>query len=169
MNSPLFHLGQTEHAARAVSCPLCNGQTLLDAFHLMTECTHPRLESWRRNCTQSLRTFVLHLTDVMLDERERAGYENDEPLFDRAAVAVRRAEFDSEQGDFLLYRFLVAQPWSERLAAPGMRAVRLFGRVFDSSGVFHRFERPVADAWCRWSRKWLWRLSFAWKAVNAAG
>ena len=169
MNSPLFHLGQTEHAARAVSCPLCNGQTLLDAFHLMTECTHPRLESWRRNCTQSLRTFVLRLTDVMLDERERAGYENDEPLFDRAAVAVRRAEFDSEQGDFLLYRFLVAQPWSERLAAPGMRAVRLFGRVFDSSGVFHRFERPVADAWCRWSRKWLWRLSFAWKAVNAAG
>jgi hypothetical protein len=168
MQSPLFHLGQTDHAASAMPCILCpGGPTLLDAFHLMTECTHPRLESWRRSCTESLRGLVLKLTDVMLAERDRAGRVSDELLFDRAVAAVRRADFDSEQGDFLLYRFLVAQPWSERLAAPGMRAVRLFGRVFDSSGVFHRFERPVADVWCRWCRRWLWRLSFAWRAANA--
>ena len=168
MKSPLFDLGQKDHAASAVPCALCPGPTLLDAFHLMTECSHPQLESWRRNCIQSLRGLVLKLTDVMLAERDRAGRISDELLFDRATAAVRRADFDSEQGDFLLYRFLVAQPWSERLAAPGMRAVRLFGRVFDSSGVFHRYERPVADVWCRWSRRWLWRLSFAWKAANAA-
>ena len=168
MKSPLFDLGQKDHAASAVPCALCPGPTLLDAFHLMTECSHPQLESWRRNCIQSLRGLVLKLTDVMLAERDRANRISDELLFDRATAAVRRADFDSEQGDFLLYRFLVAQPWSERLAAPGMRAVRLFGRVFDSSGVFHRYERPVADVWCRWSRRWLWRLSFAWKAANAA-
>ena len=61
----------------------------------------------------------------MLDERERAGYDSDKLLSDRAAAAVQRAELDSKQGEFLLYRFLVAQPWSGRLAAPGMRAGRL--------------------------------------------
>ena len=102
----------------------------------------------------------------MLAERDRAGRVSDQRLFDCAIIAVRDAEFDSAQGDFLLYRFLVVHPWSERVAAPGMRAVRLLGRVFDASGVFHRFERPCSDLWCRWSLRWLWRLSQAWKQAN---
>jgi hypothetical protein len=66
----------------------------------------------------------------------------------------------------LLYRFLVAHPWCEDMAISHMRAVRLLGRVFDLPGVYHRFERPVLDLWCRWSVRWLWRLSDAWHTAN---
>ena len=102
----------------------------------------------------------------MLAERDRAGRDTDGTLLDRAVAAIRGSDFDTEQGDFLLYRFLAAHPWSERVAAPGMRAARLLGRVFDLAGVPHRFERPVSDVWCRWSLKWLWQLSHAWRAAN---
>jgi hypothetical protein len=43
--------------------------------------------------------------------------------------AVGGAYFDSPEGYFIIYRVLVAQPWPERLADPGMRAVRLLGRI----------------------------------------
>jgi len=168
MNSRLFDLGCAGHAAHAAACTRCPGPTLLDAFHLIAECTHPVIEAWRNRCVQSLRALTVKLTDVMLAERDRAGRVSDQHLFDRAIIAVREAEFDSAQGDFLLYRFLVVHPWSERVAAPGMQAVRLLGRVFDASGVFHRFERPCSDLWCRWSLRWLWRLSQAWKQANEA-
>jgi hypothetical protein len=48
-----------------------------------------------------------------------------------------------------------------------MRAVRLLGRMFDLPGMHHRFERPIADAWCRWSLYWLWGLSRVWFEANA--
>jgi hypothetical protein len=51
---------------------------------------------------------------------------------------------------------------------PGMRVVRLLGRVFDLPGVYHRFERPALDVWSRWSVRWLWRLSHVWKMATAA-
>jgi hypothetical protein len=41
---------------------------------------------------------------------------------------------------------LVAQPWPERLADPGMRAVRLLGRMFDLPGMYHRPTAASADA-----------------------
>jgi hypothetical protein len=90
-------------------------------------------------------------------------------LTETPPLAVRNLDFDTTQGDFVLYRFLVAQPWPERMAVPGpgMRAVRLFGRVFDLPGVYHRFERPALDLWSRWSLRWLWRLSRAWKKAVA--
>ena len=107
--------------------------------------------------------MVTKLTGILLTERDRAGHDTgvDEILFDRAACAVRNLDFDTTQGDFILYRFLVAQPWPERMAVPGMRAVRLLGRVFDLPGVFHRFE---LDTWSRW----LWWPSHAWREANAA-
>ena len=59
---------------------------------------------------------------------------------------------------------------SERMALPHMRAVRLLGRVFDMPGVYHRFERPALDLsrWCRWSVRWLWKLSDSWRAAHNA-
>ncbi len=74
-------------------------------------------------------------------------------LLRRVRRAVGGAHFDSPEGDFIIYRLLVAQPWPERLANPGM---------------YHRFERPIADAWCRWSLYWLWSLSRVWREANAA-
>ena len=110
--------------------------------------------------------------DILLAERDRAGRDvgTDQLLFSRADYAVRNLDFDTVQGDFVLYRFLVAQPWPERMAVPGpgMRAVRLLGRTFDLPGVYHRFERPALDVWSRWSVRWLWRLSHAWRSANAA-
>ena len=79
---------------------------------------------------------------------------------------MRQVNFSSAQGDFLLYRSLVAHPWPERSALPHMRAVRLLGRIFDLPGVYHRFERPALDTWTRWSLRWLWQLSNAWRAAN---
>ncbi len=81
---------------------------------------------------------------------------------------VGGAHFDSPEGDFIIYRLLVAQPWPERLVDPGMRTVQLLGRVFDLPGMYHRFERPIADAWCRWSLYWLWSLSRVWREANVA-
>lgn len=173
MCSPLFDWGQANHGAHAVPCPLCPASqpTVLDAYHLITECMHPAIEAWRKPCEAALRRLADKLSDVLLAERDRAGHDTseDELLFCRAARAVRNLDFDTTQGDFVLYRFLVAQPWPERMAVPGpgMRAVRLFGRVFDLPGVYHRFERPALDLWSRWSLRWLWRLSRAWKKAVA--
>ena len=115
--------------------------------------------------------MVTKLMGALLTERDRAGHDTDAEgrLFRRAVLAVRCVDFDSLQGYFLFFRFLVAQPWPERMAVPGtgMRAVRLLGRVFDLPGVYHRFERPALDIWSRWSKRWLWRLSRAWKNANA--
>ena len=167
LSSPLFKTGPVDsYAAHATPCPVCPGPTVLDGFHLITECVHPVVKAWRGRCERSLCSMVDKLMSVMLDERDRAGRDTDATLLDRAVAAIRGSDFDTEQGDFLLYRFLAAHPWSERVAAPGMRAVRLLGRVFDLAGVPHRFERPVSDVWCRWSLKWLWQLSHAWRAAN---
>ena len=159
-------------ACHGVPCPLCPAErpTVLDAYHLIAECMHPAIEAWRISCEAALRRLVTKLTGILLTERDRAGHDTgvDEILFERAACAVRNLDFDTTQGDFILYRFLVAQPWPERMAVPGMRAVRLLGRVFDLPGVFHRFERPALDIWSRWSVRWLWRLSHAWREANAA-
>jgi hypothetical protein len=113
--------------------------------------------------------MVLKLTSVLAEERDRA----DRPglsIFDRAATAVQNTDFDSAQGDFLLFRCLVAHPWPERMAAQGMHSVRLpgLGRIFDLPGVYRRFERPVLDLWCRWSLRWLRKLSSMWLAANGA-
>jgi hypothetical protein len=43
-----------------------------------------------------------------------------------------------------------------------MRLVRLLGRAFDLPGIFHRYERPISDAWCYWSLRWVWSLSRVW-------
>ena len=173
MSSPLFNLGQGAKSAHAVPCPLCPADlpTVLDAYHLVAECMHPAIEAWRASCEGALRRVATKLLDVLLTERDRAGHdtESDELLFARAARAVRNLDFDTTQGDFVLYRFLVAQPWPERMAVPGpgMRVVRLLGRVFDLPGVYHRFERPALDVWSRWSVRWLWRLSHAWRSANS--
>jgi hypothetical protein len=37
--------------------------------------------------------------------------------------SLRSVQFDFPEGDFIIYRLLVAQPWPERLADPSMRAV----------------------------------------------
>ena len=174
MTSPLFKQEQINYSAHAVPCPLCPASqpTVLDAYHLIAECMHPAVDRWRMTCEAALRRMVPKLLDVLLYDRDRAGHDTgtDELLFARAAVAVRNVDFDSMQGDFVLYRFLVAQPWSERMAVPGpgMRVVRLLGRVFDLPGVYHRFERPALDVWSRWSVRWLWRLSHVWKMATAA-
>lgn len=169
MTSPLFKLGPLHgdsHAARLVQCHLCHGTTPLDFYHLANECIHPAIKSWRRRCGPSLRQLVYKLTTVLLRERDRAGHEPEDNLLSRAARAVRRVELNSAEGDFLTYRFLLAHPWPERMALPHMRAVRLLGRVFDLPGVYHRFERPAIDLWCRWSERWLWKLSVAWRVAN---
>jgi hypothetical protein len=96
--------------------------------------------------------------------------EPEDHLLARAARAARHADLNTAQGDFLMYRLLVAHSWPERMALPhrDMRAVRLLGRVFDMPGVYHRFERPALDLWCRWSVRWLWKLSDAWRAAHNA-
>jgi hypothetical protein len=86
-----------------------------------------------------------------LAQRESAGHTGHSFLLRRIRRAVGGAHFDSPEGDFIIYRLFVTQPWPGRLADPGMRTNRLLGRVFDLPGMYHRFERPIADAWCRWS------------------
>jgi hypothetical protein len=166
MHSRLFDLGQGGYAAHAEQCPLCHSDDPLDAYHLVAECTHAAIDAWRNSCARSFRGMVLKLTSVLAEERVRAGREPDALLFDRAVAAVQSTDVDSAQGDFLLFRFLVAHPWPERMAAPEMHAVRLLGRVFDLPGVYHRSERPTVDVWCRWSLRWLWKLSSIWLAAN---
>jgi hypothetical protein len=58
------------------------------------------------------------VTSALAEERERAGRLG-LSIFDRAATAVQNTDFDSDQGDFLLFRCLVAHPWPERMAAQG--------------------------------------------------
>ena len=170
MISPLFNLGAgraIDYAARAVECPLCHGPAPLDCYHLVAECTHPALNGWRRRCEAALRRVIVRFLATLRSERQRAGREPDDRLFDNAERALRRVDFNSPQGDFLLYRFLVVHPWTERMAQPHMLAARLLGRVFDLPGVYHRFERPAADIWTRWGLRWLWQLSDAWRLANA--
>ena len=118
------------------------------------------------HCEAALRRLGIGLTATLRSERERARCEPEDRLFDRAARSLQRLDFNSTEGDFLLHRFLVVHPWPERMALPHMRAVRLLGRAFDLPGVYHRFERPAADMWTRWSLRWLWRLSYAWRSAN---
>ena len=154
--------------SRRVHCHLCLSHAPLDCYHLAVECTHPVIKVWRKRYESALRRLVAKLTVVIRSERERAGAEQEDRLFSRAARAARRADLNTAQGDFLSFRLLVAHPWPERMAQPHMRAVRLLGRVFDLAGVYHRFERPALDLWTRWSLRWLWRLSSAWRRANAA-
>ena len=109
---------------------------------------------------------MVALADVLERERERAGREPDHGFPDRVRQAVPSFDFDSPEGDFVLYRLLVAQPWSLRIAPPAMPLAHLLGSAFDRPGVFHRFERPVLDIWSRWSVRWLWALSRAWRTAN---
>ena len=168
MSSRLFNMAGpgSQHAAHAVQCPLCHSTAPLDSYHLAVECVHPQINVWRRQCERSLPRFVAGLTVRLRSERERARCEPEDRLFARALRAVLRTDLNSAQGDFLLHRLLVAHPWPERMALPHMRAVRLLGRVFDLPGVYHRFERSALDLWCRWSTRWLWRLSRAWCTAN---
>jgi hypothetical protein len=167
MTSPLFLLSNTvaDYAAHARPCPLC-GVAPIDPFHLITECKHPMIRSWRRYFKADTRYFVASLTEVMARERERAGRPPEHWLFRRIRRAICNINFDTPEGDFILYRLLLAQTWPERLACPGMRAVRLMGRAFDLPGVYHRFERPILDIWCRWCIQWLWSLSRTWQSAN---
>lgn len=170
MRSPLFNLGGNDepidYAAHARPCPLC-GVSPVDVFHFIAECSHSSVCRWRARLVQSSREFVPRLVDLMARERARAGHPPEALLFRRIRRTITNTEFDSPEGDFILYRLLVAQPWPERLAGHGMRAVRLLGRTFDLPGMFHRFERPILDAWCRWSLNWLWALSRAWRLAKS--
>ena len=116
---------------------------------------------------QAARELACVLCALIAQQRDDAGHTGHNPLLARARNAFASLVFDSPEGDFILYRLLVAQPWSERLSDPGMRAARLFGRVLDLPGMFHRFERPIADAWCKWSLHWLRSLSRAWREASA--
>jgi hypothetical protein len=168
MSTPLFPVEGDSvivFAAHSVACPLC-GATPLDAYHLISECNHVIIDGWREKAESAARVLLVSLADVIERERERAGYERDSLLPDRVRRAITRLDFDSPEGDFLLYRLLVAHPWSERMACPGMPVVRLLGNAFDRPGVFHRFERPVLDMWSRWSVRWLWELSRAWRVTR---
>jgi len=147
-------------------CRLC-GVSPVDIFHFATECNDPHISAWRNELETSARTFVGTLTTVIGEQRDHAGHTGHNFLLRRVRRAFGYVQFDSPDGDFLIFRLLLAQPWSERLADPGMRAVRLLGRVFDLPGMFHRFERPIADVWCRWSLYWLWSLSRAWREAIA--
>jgi hypothetical protein len=169
MSSALFLLevDVADYAAHARPCALC-GVTPVDLFHFATECNHPRISAWRDSLEVSARGLIVTLTRVIGTQRESAGHTGHSFLLRRVRRAVGGAHFDSPEGDFIIYRLLVAQPWPERLADPGMRTVRLLGRVFDLPGMYHRFERPIADAWCRWSLYWLWSLSRVWREANAA-
>ena len=171
MSSALFLLegNVADYAAHARPCALC-GVTPVDLFHFATECNHPRISAWRDSLEESARGLIVTLTRVIGTQRESAGYNasGHSFLLRRVRRAVEGVQFDSREGDFIIYRLLVAQPWPERLADPGMRTVRLLGRVFDLPGMYHRFERPIADAWCRWSLYWLWSLSRVWRDANVA-
>ena len=171
MRSPLFRLKGFEvvdYAAHASPCPLC-GVTPVDTFHFVAECNHPSIDAWRYNFELDVRHFVVSLTQIMERERTRAGRPPDSWLFRRIRRAILNVDFNSHEGNFILYRLLVAQPWSERHSCPNMRAVRLLGRAFDLPGIYHRFERPILDLWCRWSLRWLWSLSRTWQSANLNG
>ena len=155
----------TDHAASSHPCALCN-VTPLDPYHLITECNHAIIDSWRQGAEAAAKKLLRDLTAVMASERDRAGRDPECALLRRVRRAAARLDFDSPEGDFVLYRLLVAQPWPERMACPGMRLVRLLGRAFDLPGVPHRFERPLLDMWCRWSIGWLWALSRAWRSAS---
>ena len=169
MASPLFRLANesVDYAAHARPCSLC-GVAPVDFFHLVAECNHPSIDAWRYQLEVSSRRLVALITVIMARERDRAGRPQEDWLFRRIPRAILNVNFNTPEGDFILYRLLVAQPWPEHLACPGMRAVRLLGRAFDLPGVYHRFERPILDAWCRWSKRWLWRLSRVWLRLSAA-
>ena len=180
MQSPLFALrvdtaedSIVDHSAGAQPCALC-GATPLDPYHLIAECNHAAIDSWRQDAEIAAKHLLRDLTAIMATERDRAGRDPECALLRRVRRAAVQLDFDSPEGDFVLYRLLVAQPWSERMTCPGMRLVRLLGRAFDLPGVPHRFERPLLDLWCRWSIRWLWALSRAWQsacqpAVGAPG
>ena len=142
MSSPLFlREGEVvgDHAAHARPCPLC-GSTPLDVFHFISECSDPTIDHWRRHLELACRDFLSSLISTMARERDRAGREPEHFLFRRIRRVTSTLDFNSTEGDFLLYRLLLAQPWPERVAGGGMRAVRLLGRAFDLPGVYHRFE-----------------------------
>ena len=164
MSSPLFALDSEEgsFAAHSTACRLC-GASPVDTFHLVSECNNVTIDRWRKQTERDVRKFVVSLTDTMARVRDRAGREPEDELFHRICEAANRIDFDSPEGDFILYRLAVAQPWAERLACPNMLLVRLLGRAFDLPGVYHRFERPILDELSRWSLHALWSLSRAWR------
>ena len=169
MSSPLFFIGDDDqardYAAHARPCGLC-GSAPIDPYHLVAECNHVLIDSWREAAELAARDLVTTLTVLMARERSRAGREPTDLLFRRIRRAAATLDFDSPEGDFILFRLVVGQPWSERMACPGMRLTRLLGRAFDLAGIYHRFERPAFDAWSRWSLRWLWGLSRAWREAH---
>jgi len=169
MSSPLFFIGDDDqvrdYAAHARPCGLC-GSSPIDPYHLVVECNHVLIDSWREAAELAARDLVTALTVLMARERSRAGREPMDLLFRRIRRAAATLDFDSPEGDFILFRLVVGQPWSERMACPGMRLTRLLGRAFDLPGIYHRFERPAFDAWSRWSLRWLWGLSRAWREAH---
>ena len=165
MSSDLFAAAAVGRADISQECPLCRSLAPLDVYHLVAECTHPVITSYRGRLEASLRRFVTKLARAIRNERARAGRDTAASLLSRARRAVHRVDFNTQEGDFLLYRCIVAHPWPERTALPHMRAVRLLGRAFDLPGVYHRFERPALDVWTRWSLRWLWYLSQAWHSA----
>ena len=94
-----------------------------------TECSDATIDHWRRSLEQECRAFVTSLIVIMAHERDRAGREPEHFLFRRIRRAISTVEFNSTEGDFLLHRLLLAQPWPERVAGVGMRATRLLGRA----------------------------------------
>jgi hypothetical protein len=78
-------------------------------LYLVAECTYPAVDSWRKSCVRSLRGIVLKLTSALAEEREWAGRPG-LSIFDRAATAVQNTDFDSAQGDFLLFRNFRCSP-----------------------------------------------------------
>ena len=118
--------------------------------------------SWRQLAVSDARSFVSSLTLIIALERENCGREPVDGLLRRIRCAAARLDFDSPEGDFVLFHLIAAAPWSERVASPGMRLVRLLGLAFDLPGIFHRYERPISDAWCYWSLRWVWSLSRVW-------
>ena len=170
MRSPLFSLDTDAPAstfeAESLPCRLC-GVSPIDPYHLIAECNHTSIDAWRQRAEEAARELLVTLTVLLTRERNRAGREPDDWLFRRIRRAAADLDFETSEGYFVLYRLLLAQPWPESMATPGMRLARLLGRAFDLPGIYHRFERPVLDTWSRWSLHWLRALSLAWR--SAAG
>lgn len=132
-----------------LNCPLCD-QMGLDTWHLVNECTHPRLVATRTALAASCTCIKDALARLLRDQQQHALLSELDTAWNNDTLTT-----SGPATEFILYRLICGTPWPARQPylnqLPIASLPRVLGRIFDSINLPPYKLRDLADSWMRWS------------------